>query len=102
MVSVTGVEVRTKLERDGAVESQAVVTASDGDTITADDLELLTISYISSVNPQSSGHVSGATPITDAGSVGNSADLELYSLTADGDSLVAAGSVDWVITAVQR
>jgi len=100
MVSVG--EVRTIQHKDGVVESETKVTAANGDTITASDLELLYISYIKSVQALSSGHVAGATPVTNPDSVNNSADLELYSLTANSDSLVASGSVDWLVVAVQR
>jgi len=102
MVSVSGIDVRRLQHIDGAVESEAQVTAADADTITAADLELLYISYVKSVQGQETGHVAGATPVTSPDSPGNSADLELYSLTADSDSLVAASSVDWVVTAIQR
>ena len=98
---VTVKSVKTFRREDGSVESEAVITAADGDTIVASDLELLYISYIKSVQPLASGHVAGAATVTNPDSVGNSATLTLYSLTANADSLVAAGSVDWLITAVQ-
>lgn len=99
MVTVKSVHVHAR--DDGALESEAIITAANGDTIKASDLDLEYISYIKSIVPLVVGHVPGAAVVANPDSVNNSATLTLYSLTANADSLVAAGSVDWLIVAVQ-
>jgi len=98
MVTVKQVVTRTT---EKGVESNAVITAADGDKVTAADLGLHHINIVTAVTPATAGHVAGAAVVTNPGSAGNDVTLTLYSLTANSDSLVAAGSVDWVITAIQ-
>lgn len=92
--------VITKRTEKG-IESEAVITAKDGDVVSAADLGLSHINYVKSIIPTVAGNIPGAAAVANPGSMGNSVTLTLYSLTANSDSLVAAGSVDWVITAVQ-
>jgi len=99
---VTVKEVHAYPRPDGGIESEAIITAANGDKVYASDLGLNYISYIKEVRPLVEGHIAGASPVTNPGSYGNYATLTLYSLTANSDSLVAAGSVDWLIVAVQR
>ncbi len=98
MVVVKSVRVRNT---PFGVESEALITAANGDHVSARDLGLLTISYVKSVTPVTWDHIAGAAAVDNPGSIGNDVALQLYSLTANKDSLVAAGSVDWVIVAVQ-
>ena len=98
MVEVKSVNVRTT---ERGIESEAVITAANGDVVTAADIGLSHINYVKSIVPMVAGNVPGAAAVANPGSVGNSVTLTLYSLTANEDSLVAAGSTDWVITAVQ-
>jgi len=87
---------------DKRIESEASITAADGDTVSASDLELEYISYMKSVTPLTDGHVAGAAVVTNPDSVGNDVTLTLYSLTANSDSLVSANSVDWMLQTVQE
>jgi len=98
---VTVKSLHTFRREDGAVEAEAVITAANGDNVNASDLGLNYISYVKSVQPATDGHVAGAAVVTNPDSIGNYVTLTLYSVAAGGDSLVPAGSVDWVITAVQ-
>ncbi len=99
MVVVKSVKV-TPLP-DGTIESTAVVTVANGDKVTSGDVGLAYISAIKAVIPTTAGHVLGGAEITNPGSVNNEVTLTLYSLTANADSLVAAGSADWIIVAAQ-
>lgn len=99
---VTINRIITYVRADKRIESESVITAADGDTVTANELGLQHISYVKGVAPRSSGHVAGAAAITNPDSIANDVTLTLYSLTANSDSLVSAGSVDWLITTVQE
>jgi len=99
MVVVKSVKVTPR--EDGTIESVAVVTVANGDKVTSGDLGLAYISVVKAVTPTVAGHVLGGAAVTNPGSVNNDVTLTLYSLTANADSLVAAGSADWVIVAEQ-
>jgi len=87
---------------EGEVEATALVVAKDGDEIKASDLGLKYISYVKAVTPLVAGHVPGAPVVNNPDSVGNSFVVHLYSITANSDSVVPAGSIESVVVAVQR
>jgi len=97
LVSVKSVNAYAR--PDGKIESEAVVTASSGDTITASDVALRTIEFVKGVTPLVSDHVVTGVSVTNPGSYGNSMTLKAYTLSG-GSLTTEAGSIDWAITVV--
>jgi len=97
LVSVKSVNAYAR--PDGKIESEAVVTAASGDTITASDAVLRTIELVKSIVPLVSDHVVTGAGVTNPGSYGNSMTFTAYTLSA-GSLTTEAGSIDWAITVV--
>lgn len=97
MVVVRSIHVRKR--DDGKIESEAVVNAASGDTLSSGALGLNTIEAVTCIIPLVRDHVVTGVSITNPGSYNNSFTFTAYTIS--GGSLTSeAGSIDWFIKVI--